>query len=62
MNSDLKLPPESDTDSIADYADGENTGKLAFRGFEIQIQTRMCRSTFLSVLGWAIFNNFLRQL
>ena len=24
--SDLKLPPESDTDSIADYADGENAG------------------------------------
>lgn len=23
---DLKMPPESDTDSIADYADGENTG------------------------------------
>ena len=26
--SDLKLPPESDTDSIADYADGENAGKV----------------------------------
>jgi len=25
--SDLKLPPESDADSIADYADGENAGK-----------------------------------
>ncbi|TRY75568.1 hypothetical protein TCAL_04520 [Tigriopus californicus] len=28
MTSDLKLPPESDTDSIADYADGENTAGL----------------------------------
>ena len=28
MTSDLKLPPESETDSIADYVDGENTGKL----------------------------------
>ena len=27
MTSDLKLPPESETDSIADYVDGENTGK-----------------------------------
>ena len=26
MTSDLKLPPESETDSIADYVDGENTG------------------------------------
>ena len=28
MTSDLKLPPESETDSIADYVDGENTGML----------------------------------
>ena len=27
-NSDLKLPPESDTDSIQDYVDGETAGKL----------------------------------
>ena len=26
--ADIKLPPESDTDSIADYADGENTGNF----------------------------------
>ena len=25
-NSDLKLPPESDTDSIQDYVDGETAG------------------------------------
>jgi len=29
MTSDLKLPPESETDSIADYVDGENTGNVA---------------------------------
>ena len=29
MTSDLKLPPESETDSIADYVDGENTGKYS---------------------------------
>ena len=27
-NSDLKLPPESDTDSIQDYVDGETAGKF----------------------------------
>ena len=29
-NSDLKLPPESDTDSIQDYVDGETAGIIDF--------------------------------
>ena len=33
MTSDLKLPPESETDSIADYVDGENTGMLHINKF-----------------------------
>ena len=33
MTSDLKLPPESETDSIADYVDGENTGMLDINFF-----------------------------
>ena len=27
-NSDLKLPPDSDADSIQDYVDGEQAGKI----------------------------------
>ena len=30
-NSDLKLPPDSDADSIQDYVDGEQAGKLALK-------------------------------
>ncbi len=36
--SDLKLPPESDTDSIADYADGENAGNEKTPFFRIFVQ------------------------
>ena len=35
MTSDLKLPPESETDSIADYVDGENTGMLDIKKFDM---------------------------
>ena len=30
-NSDLKLPPDSDADSIQDYVDGEQAGKFALK-------------------------------
>ena len=42
--SDLKLPPESDTDSIADYADGENAGnekKFEFFYFSANVVNKM---------------------
>ena len=38
---DLKMPPESDSDSIADYADGENTG------------TVVTQSLFIRLYSWA---------
>ena len=36
LASDLKVPPESDSDSIADYADGDNSGNDL-------ISSHMCR-------------------
>ena len=50
--SDLKLPPESDTDSIADYADGENAGKV-----QIQDQNTilMIGRSFVSVNNVFLF-------
>jgi len=32
VTNDLKMPPESDTDSIADYVDGENQAGMAEDG------------------------------
>jgi hypothetical protein len=45
--SDLKLPPESDTDSIADYADGENAGNEKTQFFRIFVQKIFFSSFFV---------------
>ena len=33
-NSDLKMPPESDTDSFQDYVDGDQAGKSSNAFFQ----------------------------